>query len=681
MKTTYNWLKEYCDFDWPPEELARRLSMAGCLIEETEPCGDDTILLADVTSNRPDHLGAIGIARDICALAGSRLRLPPAEIETTAEEIQDLAAVVVEAPDLCPRYTARLIRGCKIGPSPQWLRTRLEAVGLRPVNNVVDVTNYCLYECGQPMHAFDFAKLRGGRIIVRRARPGETIVSIDETKCALTPDMLIIADAQRPVAVAGIMGGLDTEISPATTDVLLESAHFEKTSNRRTSRALQLASDSSFRFERGVDPVQVEWASRRAARLICETAGGAVCHGLLDLWATPYQPAEVALRFARLNLLLGMTVPPDDAVAILERLGFGILARHPDRVALSVPSFRSHDVYREIDLIEEVIRIYGYDRIPETGSMTITCGRVAKPEHAADRARDALVGLGYHETMTNTFCTEAAAQLVSPWTDRAPLTVQNTVRRDENRLRLSILPELLRVKQANAAHGVGQSPLFEIGPVYLPRATPRNNGQPSRDDPLPEERPVLAILSEGGLLALKGAIETLLEELRVTAPLRFDAAEIPFFAAGRTARITLADRYLGLCGELAPDLVARHDLTRPVCLAELDFARLTEAADLDVAYQRLPAHPVSERDLAVVVPEHVAWADIHTCIRDLELPHLERIAFFDVFRGKQVPKGKKSLAFSLTFRAPDRTLTREEVEVSRQQAITALRTLGAELRT
>ena len=679
MKTTYHWLKEYCDFDWPPEELAHRLSMAGCLIEETEPIGDDVMLFADVTSNRPDHLGTIGIARDICALAGRELKLPPVDFDTAPESVRDAAFVEVEAPDLCPRYTARLIRGCKIGTSPQWLRNRLEAVGLRPVNNVVDVTNYCLYECGQPMHAFDFARLQGGGVIVRRAREGEMLISIDETKCRLTPEMLVIADAKRPVAIAGVMGGLDTEISARTSDILLESAHFEKTNNRRTSRALQLMSDSSYRFERGVDPVQVEWASRRAARLIREIAGGTICKGVIDLWTEPYRPAKVTLRFARLNHLLGMPIPPDAAVDILNRLGFDTLSRDNRAVTVIVPPFRANDVYREIDLIEEIIRIYGYDRIPETSTMTIVAGGVSKSERVEQHVREILPGLGYHETMTNAFCTETAVKLVSPWTDREALTVQNTVRRDENRLRVSILPELLRVKRTNAAHGVSRAPLFEIGRVYLPRP-PRTTGKPSRDDALPDEKAVLSILSEGNLLEAKGVLETLLRGLRIAGQPRFENGEMPFFEKTMAAKIILGNRLLGVIGSVAPNVAERYDLARPPCVAELDFDYLVEVAKLEVSYHRPPAYPASERDLAIVVDESVTWAGIEACIRNLDLPNLERLAFFDVFRGKQIPEGKKSIAFSLTFRAPDRTLTREEVEESRSRAIKALEALGAQLR-
>jgi phenylalanyl-tRNA synthetase beta chain len=671
MKTTYNWLKEYCDIDMSPEELGHKLAMSGCLVEEIEPVGDDVMLFADVTSNRPDHLGALGIARDVCALTGQSLRMPDASIEEGAEKIAELTSVEVVDADLCPRYTARLIKGVKIGPSPDWLKQRIEAIGLRSVNNVVDVTNYVLFECGQPLHTFDFDKLKGGKIIVRRAVAGEILVSIDETKCKLTPDMLAIADAERPIAIAGVMGGLDTEINQATTNVLLESAQFEKTSSRRTSRALQINSDSSYRFERGVDPVQVEWASRRAAKLIQEVAGGVICEGVIDTWQKPYEAAQVTLRVARLNSLLGTAIKSDEAVAILDSLGFGIVSKDAEKILVAIPPFRAVDVTREVDLIEEVIRIYGYDKIPETTSLAVTVGRVSKSEKVEAITRDVLTGLGYHETMTNTFCSDATQKLVSPWTNAEALVVQNTVRSDENRLRLSILPELLRVKRTNIAHGVAQSPVFEISRVYIPRA----------DNPQPEEKLVLALLTEQDILGLKGALEALLLRLDIAGDVQVEAIDMPFFEKNSAAKLSLNGKLIAVMGRVSKSVADAYDLVKAPCVAEVDFAPLVEAAELDVIYKKLPAFPGSARDLAIVVDEAVTWAQAQEVIRSLDLPHLESLEFFDVFRGKQVVKGKKSLAFSLTFRAPDRTLTRDEVEESRQKAIAALtEKLGAELR-
>ncbi|MGD0999286.1 MAG: hypothetical protein ABSA67_01190, partial [Candidatus Brocadiia bacterium] len=399
-----------------------------------------------------------------------------------------------------------------------------------------------------------------------------------------------------------------------------------------------------------------------------------------DAWAAPFQPKAVTLRFARMNRVLGAAVAPDIARAILERLGFAPLpGTDAGRVTVQVPAFRAVDVYREIDLIEEVIRIYGYDKIPESGTLPVMVGRVSRGERLADLARRMLPGQGFFEAMTNSFCDEASARLVSPWTTADPLAVQNTIRRDENRLRVSLLPGLLAVKRTNLAHGVAKSPLFEISKTFLPKP-PRASGPAEPDDVLPEERTVLALLAEDGLSQLKGVIESFLDAAGVCSKLSFEPAADPFFAEKRAAKVLLDNAPLGIMGEVAPAVCERYGAAHPPCAAELDFDLLVRAARLDRAYSKLAAHPAAVRDLAVVVDEAVPWARIEGAIRDLRIPILESIEFFDIFRGKQVPAGKKSMAFSLTFRAADRTLTSDEVEAARQSCIQSLAALGATLR-
>ena len=679
MKITADWLREYCDSGLSVEDLAHRLSMSGCLIEETAPVGDDALMVAEVTANRPDLLGVIGIAREVAALTGAPLRLPAADVEESAEKITAATSVEVQAPDLCPRYTARLIRGAKVGPSPEWLARRLEAVGVRPINNVVDVTNFVMLECGQPLHAFDFDKLHGGRIVVRRGVEGEVLISIDETKCKLDPSMPIIADADRPVAIAGVMGGLDTEISPRTVNVLIESAHFENTNIRRTSRGLGLASDSSYRFERGIDPIQTEWASRRAARLIREVAGGSICEGVADVWAAPYEAKQVTLRMARMSRLLGIDVPEAEARRILAALGFAVQPESADgNLIVAVPAFRAQDISREADLIEEVVRIYGYDKIPETCTLKAVAGAPGRMEDVESVARNALTGAGFYEALTNSFCDDRTARLVSPWTDNEPLRFHNAVRRHENRLRVSLMPGLLAAKRVNVAHGVGRSALFEISRVFLPKAD--GGAMTGADDASrPEERAVLALLAEDSLLELKGIVETLLDALGIGGA-AFEVGPRAFFKEGLSGRIVLDGRTLGVLGEVGQEVADRFDLPQPPVMAELDFALLTRHAALEKSYRKLPAQPAAVRDLAVVLDENVTWAAVEKALTDLALPILEKIAFFDVFRGRQVPKGRKSIALSLTFRAPDRTLTSKEVEDARQACIQALEKLGGELR-
>lgn len=386
------------------------------------------------------------------------------------------------------------------------------------------------------------------------------------------------------------------------------------------------------------------------------------------------------MRMARLKHVLGTDVPEDEARRILAALGFEPQPESGQgRIVVGIPPFRAQDVSREIDLIEEVIRVHGYDKIPETCTLQAVTGSTDKMEGVEAVARETLVGLGFYEAMTNTFCDEKTASLVSPWTDNEALQFANAVRRDENRLRVSLMPGLLSVKRTNIAHGVPRSPLFEISRVFLPK---QQGGRldSSEDAARPEERVVLAMLTEDGLLNLKGMVETLLRAVCVTDGVAFEQAPCAVFTDDRSARITLNGKTLGVIGEVRRETADAFDLPRPPCMVELDFALLTKSANLEKTYTRLPAQPAAVRDLAVIVDEALPWAKIDTALRALKLPILETIEFFDVFRGKQVPKGRKSVALSLTFRAADRTLTSEEVEAARQDCIAALEKLGGELR-
>ena len=671
MKTTCDWLKEYCDVDASPQEVAEMLTMAGLEVEDLTDLGADWLLEAEVTTNRPDWLGVIGVARELHALTGVPLVLPPTDFREGGEPIEAAASVVVEDPDLCPRYTARLIRGVKVAPSPPWLIERLAAIGLRPVNNIVDITNLVLFESCQPLHAFDFDLLDRGRVVVRRAREGESIVAIDGSEHELKPDYLVIADAHWPVAVAGVMGGKDSEINDSATNVLLESACFDPANNRATSRALGLFSDSSYRFERGVDPVNADWASRRAARLIQEVCGGEVAPGVIDVWADPWKPRRVTMRVARMNALLGLDIAPERAAEVLEALGIKVVRQDAEIIEAEPPSFRA-DLTREADLIEEVIRIHGLDKVPVATTLKIVAARKSDAETAIESVRQMLVGAGHYETLTISFQNEADSRLVSPWTDAAPLTFNNVVRRDEDRLRVSIMPEMLRVLRTNEAHGVPEIKAFEIAKVYLPV-----EGQA-----LPEERFVLTLLREDDPLDLKGVIESVLDVLRVSGDVVFRPWAHPFFAEGTAAEILLDGTRLGVMGQASKPVADAFDLTALAYLAEMDFDRLVQRADFVARHEPLPAFPASARDLAVVVDEGVSWADLEGRVRSVDVPILESIEFLNIYRGKPVAEGRKSVAFRMVFRAPDRTLTREEVEERRDDVFATLReAFGAELRT
>ena len=669
MKTTYNWLREYIDLDETPQQVAEMLTLSGLEVEQVEDLGDDWLLVAEVTSNRPDLLGVIGIARELSALTGRPVKLPAADSRQTGDPAQQVASVRVDAPELCPRYTARIVRHVQVGPSPEWLASRLEAIGLRPVNNVVDITNWVLFECCQPLHAFDLDRLREGAVIVRRARVGEQLVAIDGSAHKLKPDHLVIADAERPVALAGVMGGLDTEISASTATVLIESAQFDPANNRATSRDVGLASDSSYRFERGVDPVNVEWASRRCVHLLQELCGGQVAPGVIDVWQGPPSVPAVALRVARMNKLLGVDIPADRAASILSALGMDIVSQDADTIEARPPSWRA-DLSREVDLIEEVARIRGLDHIPMGTALRISAGRESRAERAVRAVHDTLVGCGHFEVLTSSFQDEAASRRVSPWTDAEPLTFNNVVRQDENRLRVSVLTGLLSVKRTNAARGVACPRIFEITRVYLPVPGAK----------LPDERSVVAILGERDMLQIKGVVEAVMDTLRVEGA-TFEPLDGPFFDSAMSAQATLVGQRVGVLGRVSRATAEAYDLPKAPFVAELDLDKLIDLARLDVAYQRVPTYPGSERDLAIIVDESVTWAQIEGCVQALDIPILESLRFFDIYRGKPVPKGRKSVAFRMALRASDRTLSGEEIETECDRTVQALKDdLGADLR-
>jgi phenylalanyl-tRNA synthetase beta chain len=673
MKASYNWLREYCEFDLPAHELAERLSHSGLNVESYEPRGDDWILDVEVKANRPDCLGHVGIAREVAAITGSELQLPPAELQEQADRAAtDSVSVQVAAPGLCPRYTARVVEGIAVGPSPNWVRQRLETCGIRPVNNVVDATNYVLLECAQPLHAFDLARIRERRIVVRRAEPGEVITTIDGTEHELTGEECVIADAARPVALAGVMGGLDSEIGEATSDVLVEAARFDARSVRRTSRAHAVASESSYRFERGVDPEVTDWASRRVCRLITELAGGRVLSGVVDVRADTTIERKLRLRFARVAHLLGIAVPPGETVAILEGLGLKVLGRDDGSVTVRVPSWRS-DLTREVDLVEEVARIHGYDKISETTAMPVRPVMPSRARLARRRARRLIAGQGFDEAMTYSLTAPTPLQWAQPWHAGEPVGVRNPVTVARTHLRLTNMANLLHVRSYNAARGAAGVELFELGNVYLPRP----------DDETPEEKLCLTLLTDGagGLRKLKGVLGNLLDALAIEDTVGETPGAAGPFAPGRSVELRLGGELLGCAGVTDPEVARQLDLAEPPALMELDFGLLADRCRLDPPYSPVPSYPATTRDLAVVVKEDVLWADIERCIRSDAPDVLESVEMFDVYRGHPVPAGQKSVAFSLTFRRWDRTITAEEAEAARATILERLETgLGAELR-
>ncbi len=670
MIVSWNWLKQYVKLDISVDELTHRLTMAGLNHESTTDVEGDIAIDLEVTSNRPDCLGHIGVAREAAAVLGREATLPKVKFPTSRPGAADLTRVEIACPDLCPRYIARVIRGVKIGPSPDWLRRRLATCGVGSINNVVDVTNYVLLEAGQPLHAFDFDKLSERRIVVRRAHAGETITAINQKRYELTGEMCVIADAARPVAVAGVMGGFDTEVSDRTTSLLIESAEFDPLSIRRTSRALGLSSESSYRFIRGVDPAGLEWASRRCCQLIVELAGGEVADGVASAGPAVAERPPLILRFAQIKRILGIDIDPGEARTILQRLGLAELGHDAATVQVRPPSWR-RDLEREIDLIEEVGRIHGYDDVPEDVAVPMTTAPRSPRERVDSLIRHALTAGGFCEAVTLSFVDQPMVDALRLWSSQRPLAVDHPSRRQENMLRQTLVPSLLAVRRLNESRGTLESDIFELARVYLPATGPA----------LPHEPRLLALVTGRELGELKGAIENVLDQLHVATALEVRASRRDEFAPGRGAVLYIGEQLLGYMGQASDALMARFDLRKSCCLAELNLDHLLPAAQLIPQYRPVPHLPASEREISMVFDEAVRWSTVESLVRHAAGPHLESIRFLGLYEGRQIPAGKKNLHFGLTYRAADRTLTREEVDQSQQAVIEKLRgELRGELR-
>jgi phenylalanyl-tRNA synthetase beta chain len=657
MNVSYQWIRELVDCDIPPERMAELLTAAGCAVEELTPVDDDVMLDAEVTTNRPDWLCHLGIAHEVAALTGSPLRPPAWELREEGPDVAERARVDVtpEAAAYCPRYTARCIRGVTVGESPEWLKKKLVAIGQRPINNIVDATNYVMFEMNQPLHAFDHDLLAGGRIQVRMARPGEPFQAITGESGTLAESMLVIADAEKAVALAGVKGGTNSEVHAGTTNILLEAAWFEPRQVRRTSRATRMASESSYRFERGIDPGGVARASARAAALIAGLAGGTVDAGVIDTGPDLGAPWEVAMSFSRCDRLLGFAVDPEEIAGIFARLGLEILEQDGERIRLRIPSFRQ-DLTREADLVEEVARLVGYDKVPTKVTMPIESSHVPPFLAAARTIRRTLAGLGYHECITDSFVPERWIGAFPHGTEGGePVRILNPVNAERPCLRTSLAPSLLDVRRVNRhAEDVR---LFEIGRAYLPGGT---------------ERLHLALLDTRGTEWARGAYEAIVRALRAEVrPAVRPEESLPGFQDHSAGRLRLGEETNAALG-LADDANRRlHDLADRPALLEADLSALQALPRARNAYAPLPRHPAIRRDVALVLPEAVRWGEIESRVRETP-ERLESVELESVFRGKGIPQGRKSVAFRLVYRAPDRSLTDEEANALRDTVVAHL---------
>lgn len=671
MIVSWNWLTQYVRLDMPVEALTERLALTGLNHESTSEVGGDLAIDLEVTSNRPDCLGHLGVAREISVLFERALRTPDPRSKTSGPPAETRTAVAVEVPDLCPRFTARVISGARVGESPWWLRKRLETIGVRPISNIVDVTNYVMFECGQPLHAYDLDRLAEKRLIVRPARAGETLKAINQKVYELSPGMLVIADAERPVGLAGVMGGFDTEIGESSTNVLIEAAQFDSMSIRRTARALGLHSPSSYRFERPLDPEGTEWASRRCAELILEVAGGTLHPGLIDVAVSRPERPAITLRLDQIRRVLGIKVDRPVVVRILQALGLELLGQSEEAVTLRPPSWRS-DLEREIDLIEEVARIHGYEHIPEDNAVPLTSAPRAPRERVEDEVRGTLTACGFDEAYTFSLVAEGLGASIGPGQAVEPMRVDHSSRKRESALRQSLVPSLLAARRHNEAHGNSDADLFEIANVYL--LCP--------DQPLPGEPTRLGMVSGRDYLGLKGVIEALMGRLHEGRGLDARPVSTPWFTPGRGAEFVLDGTHLGYLGEIARERLDAFELGAPCSAAELEFDVLQARAELVPRYRTLPPFPSVARDLSLVVSRSLPWAELAAAATRAAGSTLEAVDYLDTFQGGTVPQGMQSLHFGLRFRHPERTLTGEEVEKAVKSVVDACAArFGATLRT
>lgn len=667
MRAPLSWLREYVELPEPAEALVERLPMLGIGVEGVDRAGGDLVLDLEIASNRPDLLSMIGIARELAAWGGCDVHLPADDLDEVDPSADSMAGVEIADASLCPRYVAHVITGITVGSSPPAIAARLEAAGIRPVNAVVDATNYVMLEWGQPLHAFDLDSLEGRRIIVRSAAAGEYLVTLDGVGRTLDPAMLVIADARRPVALAGIMGGAETEIGPGTRTVLLEAASFAPASVRRTSRRIGLRTEASARFERGVDPEGIARAARRAAGLIAGLSGGRVLRSGVDVYPAPVPRPVIRLRLPRLVRVLGVEIPPGEVVAVLARLGLEV-RREGDSV-FAVPPAGRRDLEREEDLVEEVARHHGYDRIPEAMPCEVMQqGRRPVTLEAEGAARDALVRAGLTEAMTLSLVHPRALDRLGvgegdPW--RLAVPISNPLTADHTHLRTALLPGLLEAVRVNIARRQGAIHLFEIGRTF------RAEGGAVR------ERRALAIamhgawlagfwedardLREATLLHLKGVLETLSGELRA-GPLAVEAGGPAWMHPARCGRVSVGGVEVGVVGELHPQVAARFDLPGRTCVSEMDLDVLLGRAVLQPSFTGMPRYPAVVRDVALVAPLGLPHAAVQGALVEAGGALLESVELFDAYTGPPLAPGTRNLAYTLTFRAPDRTLTGEEIE-------------------
>jgi phenylalanyl-tRNA synthetase beta chain len=660
--------------------LAKKLTDAGLAVEGVHEFGDDFVFDIDLTSNRGDCLSHLGVSREIAVITNEELKIKNYEDQKPKTEDQNL--VTIEDADLCHRFTARVIRGVKIGPSPDWLVKRLEAVGERSINNVADITNFVMHELGNPMHSFDFNNLAGNRIVVRRARPGETIKTLDEVERKLDETMLAICDAEKPVAVGGVMGGFDSSITEETTDVLLEVAYFKRESIRQTSRNLKLSTEASHHFERGVDIENLVRASNRATELICEIAGGTAGE-FVDVYPTKFELKEIVandLQFA-VKRLTGLDVKFEDILRILNALGISSRIS-PEARIFTAPTWR-HDLAIEEDLVEEVARIVGYDNIGEELPPAFGAGEYQPDEIRKFHLRQSLANLGFDEALSYSFIDskhDATFALIPEFVhenlDEKFVTLKDSIIEGAVRMRPSLLSGLLDAVRTNLNFQNRNLRLYEIGKVF---------SASEKENELPNERELFALVVTGSealenkamatrefdFYDAKGALENAISAINAP-PLEFSAAVVKHLRKGQSAEILLNGKTVGSIGRLSDEIAQSYKFRQPVFVAEIDLETVLAEKEPAVLYRPLPVYPSVERDVSVLVKRTVTFAEIKRAIEEQGFELLRKVEFVDVYEGKGVADDERSLTIRLVYRSDERTLIEAEVESVHNQILKAL---------
>ena len=687
MKVQVDWLKEYTEIDVPTDELGHVLTMAGLEIESHEtvelPDGEKSeVLELNVTPNRGYCLSHIGVAREVSALLNKSLKLPDPlktlESEWGTIAVEDRVSVENLEPELCPRYCALVIENVKVGPSPKWLKDRLTAIGLRPINNIVDITNFVMMEYGQPLHAFDRDLLAGNKIIIRRAKKGEPFASLDGTELKLEPDALVIADGEKPVALAGIMGGINSQVSETTSHIVLESACFNPATVRQGSKKYGLRSDSSYRFERSVDLNGVVSAQARAALMMKELAGGGICLGRVDIYPETGKSINIPLRVGRVNQLLGASFNSEQVRDLLSRLGMEVLSQS-ENMEVKIPSFRP-DLLREVDLIEEIARIDGFDKVdtvyPVAGVRPV---RISPRQNIAKKVREVFCCAGFAETVHYSFIERAyAEEFKTAFASEQVIALKNPLSSDYDTMRTSLLPGLLKTAGLNLSKGQKPLKLFEVGSVYSSDSTG-----------LRTEKAVLSAIvlgpyeptpwkprgGEYDFYDLKGTLETLITHLHLKLEIFPDSK--PFLLPGKSVRVQIDDRELGYMGQMAPEQNLVAELN--VYALELDLGALEKSSSL--RFQPIPKFPETYRDISILVDRSVTSQKAADLILKTGCPLIQKVDLYDHFEGKKIQADKKSLTFALSFQSAERTLSDNEVNPLFEKIVQTLKSeLGASLR-